>query len=254
MANTSYPPDEGGTLSTLPPDDHRAASRTETAKEGASEVADTAKQGIADVAQEATQQARAVAHDARDHARDLMGQATTELRSHAGDQAQRAAGGLEQLATRLGALVAGRPEEAGPLRDYAEQLGDRAQQAAEHLRSRGVDGVLTDVRSFAQRRPGLFLAGAAAAGFAIGRLVKAERSDADQTSSGSPTELGRRPAYGAGLSGPGVEPVYGTASPVLPGRDDIDPMVPDIPPGLVSPASAPVASAGDVASTEPGRW
>ena len=36
---------------------------------------------------------------------------------------------------------------------------------------------MTDLRSLAQRRPGLFLAGAAAAGFAVGRLVKAQRSD-----------------------------------------------------------------------------
>jgi len=115
-------------------------SRTDMVKESASELTSSAKQGAADVAQEATEQARAVAHDARDHARELIGQATTEVRGQANDQAQRAAGGLEQLATRLGALVSGRPEEAGPLRDYAEQLGQRAQQAAEQLRSRRSGG------------------------------------------------------------------------------------------------------------------
>lgn len=149
----------------------------QTAKQDASEVAGTAKQGATEVAQETMQQAKVVSGVAMDHARSLMGETTTQLRGHADDQAQRAASGLDQVATKVQALLSGRPEEAGELRDYAEELGDRAQQLAERLRSGGIDGIVSDASRFARRRPGLFLAGAATAGFLVGRLVKAQRSD-----------------------------------------------------------------------------
>jgi hypothetical protein len=180
---------------------------TKVVKENVADVAGGAKQGIAEVAHETTVQAREVTNKAKDHARELVGQAMSEVRSHADDQAQRAAGGLDQLASRFQALLAGRPEDAGPLRDYAEQLGDQAQRAAERLRARGVDGVLTDVKAFARRRPGLFLAGAAAAGFAVGRLAKAERSDSTSDTSSSGRYTG-----GMGHNG-GHEPVSGAAAP-----------------------------------------
>jgi len=151
--------------------------KMQTAKQDASEVAGTAKQGASEVAHETVQQAKVVSGVAMDHARSLMGETTTQLRGHADDQAQRAASGLDQVATKVQALLSGRPEEAGELRDYAEELGDRAQQLAERLRSGGFDGIVADASRFARRRPGLFLAGAATAGFVVGRLVKAQRSE-----------------------------------------------------------------------------
>jgi hypothetical protein len=138
-----------------------------------------AKQSAADVAQETVQQAKAVTGVAVDHARSLLGDTTIQLRERADEQAQRAAGGLDQVATKVQALLSGRPEEAGELRDYAQELGDRAQQLADRLRSGGFDGIVTDTGRFARRRPGLFLVGAAAAGFFVGRMVKAQRSDSN---------------------------------------------------------------------------
>jgi len=162
--------------------------KIDTAKQDASAVAGTAKQGAADVAQETVQQAKVVTGVAVDHARTLLSDSATQLRGHADEQAQRAAGGLDQVATKGQALLSGRPEEAGELRDYAQELGDRAQQLADRLRSGGFDGIVADTGRFARRRPGLFLAGAAAAGFFVGRMVKAQRSD----SSGNGQDQGLR--------------------------------------------------------------
>src|SRR4051812_14694590 len=224
--------------------DGSGGDATKVVKENVTEVAGDAKQGIAEVAHESTVQAREVTNKAKDHAREVMGQATSEVRSHADDQAQRAAGGLDQLASRFQALLAGRPEDAGPLRDYAEQLGDQAQRAAERLRSRGVDGVLSDVKAFARRRPGLFLAGAAAAGFAVGRLAKAERScsTTDNSSSGMYTGgMGQNGAY---------EPPYGGAAPdplavqayAAPGLEEYPTETGTIHPVSGSPSELPVAA------------
>ena len=57
--------------------------------------------------------------------------------------------------------------------DMSRQLADTASRAADKLESGGVDVALADLKGFARRRPGLFLMGAVAAGFATGRLLKA---------------------------------------------------------------------------------
>ncbi len=157
----------------------RAANVAATAKDDASQVTNVTKEGVKDVAHETVDQALAVGSMAKDHARGLVDQTTTQLRSHGDEQAQRAAGGLDQIARQVGSLLDGRPADAGQVRDYAEQLGDKAQKLAEQLRSGGIDGVVEEVTSFARRRPGLFLVGAAAAGFMAGRLVKAQRASSD---------------------------------------------------------------------------
>jgi hypothetical protein len=54
---------------------------------------------------------------------------------------------------------------------------DRVYSVAEDFQVRGVSGVLEDVQSFARRRPGAFLLGAAVIGFGVGRYVKAEAAE-----------------------------------------------------------------------------
>lgn len=219
MTTTPSSTNGGDAMSPLPaersgaPVDNATTSRTAALREDTADVAGTVKQGVSDVAQEAGEQAREVAGKAKDQARDFVDQASSEVRTRANEQAERAAAGLEQLASRVQALVAGRPEDAGPLRDYAVEAGQRAQRAAEQLRARGADGVLDDMRSFARRRPGAFLAGAAVAGFMVGRLVKAQRANAsDPVSSRSPdgSRDGRSQAESTRLQG-GGSAVYGAA-------------------------------------------
>jgi hypothetical protein len=57
--------------------------------------------------------------------------------------------------------------------DMSRQLADTASRVADKLETGGVDATLADVKSFARRRPGMFLAGAIGAGFVVGRLLKA---------------------------------------------------------------------------------
>ena len=70
------------------------------------------------------------------------------------------------------ALSQGRPEQAGPLVDYAEQAATWLDNAASHIEERGLEGLATDVVDFARRRPAVFLAGAAVVGFGVGRLIR----------------------------------------------------------------------------------
>jgi hypothetical protein len=54
---------------------------------------------------------------------------------------------------------------------------DRVYGVIDDIQTRGLTAVLDDVQSFARRRPGAFLVGAALAGFGIGRAVRASSSD-----------------------------------------------------------------------------
>jgi hypothetical protein len=79
-------------------------------------------------------------------------------------------------------LAEGRPEEAGQLSAYAQKAAGKVTDVAERVEARGVEGALDDMKSFARRRPGVFLLGAGIAGFATGRLLRAATTaDSDAT-------------------------------------------------------------------------
>jgi hypothetical protein len=73
-------------------------------------------------------------------------------------------------------LAEGRPSEAGQLRELAGDAQERLQGFARRLDEGGIDGLLSDVGQFARRRPLVFLAGCAGAGFLLARVVRTTRS------------------------------------------------------------------------------
>lgn len=162
----------------------QAKEVAQTAKQQTQQVAATAAEGAKDVAHEASEQLHQVAEDASAQARELLHQATSELKTQAGAQTERAAGGLHTLAGQIEALVNGRPEEAGPVADYARQLNGKVEELASRLEQRGPEGLLDDVQRFARRRPGAFLAGAAAAGFLASRFFRGNQAAQDGGSGG----------------------------------------------------------------------
>jgi hypothetical protein len=120
--------------------------------------------------------------------------------------------------------------QSGPASEVARQAADRADRFADWLAAREPGDLLDEVRSFARRRPGAFLAGAALAGVVVGRLtrgaVDAARSD----------------------SGPDVAPQggyvrYGDRGPVLPYDAPLPgpaPTPPVLPPTAAPPVGGPV--------------
>lgn len=147
---------------------------TQTAGEQTREVAGTVKEQAADVVQTAKAQSRNVAHEARE-----------QLRHQAGTQTQRLAEALRSAGDQVRALAEGRVAEAGGARDYARQAAGTAQEWAGRVESRGFEGLTRDLEQVARRRPGAFLAGAAAAGFVIGRFVRSSSASGSTTSDAS---------------------------------------------------------------------
>lgn len=146
-------------------------STTEAARHEAGEVAETAKDAGAQVVQSAKEQVGEVTKEAGRQARDLVDQLRVEATDQAANQQQRAAGGLRSLADELSGM-ARRSEQDGPATDLARQAATRLQDVAQWLEHREPGDVLDEVRAFARRRPGAYLALAAGAGLLAGRLTR----------------------------------------------------------------------------------
>lgn len=193
------------------------------AKEETRQLANRAGDEAQRVSETAKDEARRVTDDVTEHARDLVSTATDQVRHQAEEQTAKLAGTLSQLGEQVHALAEGRSEEAGDADRYARQLADGVSQLADRIEHLGASGVVDEVQRFARRRPGAFLAGAAAAGVVVSRLL---RNAGGQTSSGN----------GAG----------GAGRIVAPSRAGVKRPTPPTPPVASPPPREPVAGpAGD---------
>ncbi|MFI6757971.1 hypothetical protein ACIBF5_02325 [Micromonospora sp. NPDC050417] len=145
------------------------ATKTQAAKQGAAQTGQKVSQAGGALAHSAADQGRDVAHEASEQARQLMGQATSQLREQAEAQQQRAADGLRALGDQLHTMSE-RTDQPGVATDLVRHAAGRVHQAAHWLDQREPGAVLNDIRDYARRNPGIFLAGAAVAGVLAGRL------------------------------------------------------------------------------------
>lgn len=125
-------------------------------------MAATARQQASEVVDQGSIQVSKVVDDVKDR-----------LREQAHTQTDQLGQVLGLLAGRIEALTDGRPEDAGPVADLARQAAGHVRQMARRAEDGGVEGAAADVKRFARRRPGVFVAGAVTAGFAVGRLLRA---------------------------------------------------------------------------------
>ena len=172
----------------------KAAQSTHAGKEAASSIASTASEQVQNVAGEAQKQAR-----------DLVGEASGQVRSQVSDQHRTAVSNLRSLGDELNSMSEN--GQGGVATDLVSRASGHAHGVADWLDGREPEDILDEVRSFARRRPGAFLAGALVAGVVAGRLgrgsVAAHQDDASAPSG--------RPTPGAGESTNGVH-----AQPVAP--------------------------------------
>jgi hypothetical protein len=133
------------------------------------------------VAETAAEQAKQVAGETTRQARNLIEEGKGQVAEQARQGQQKAAGSLHTLADQLEEMSR-RPDNDGIASDVARQAAERARDVASWLEQHELGDLLTEVRTFARRRPGMFLAGAALAGVLAGRLTRgvvAAKSDED---------------------------------------------------------------------------
>ena len=206
-----------------------ATDTKEVARGEAANVKDTAVQAGSQVASTATDQAKQVAQETQRQAKDLLDQGRSQVKDQVVSQQQKAGQGLSSIAQELRALADGSSEGApGPARDLLQQASGMVENFASKLQNREPAELLDEVRSFARRKPGMFLLGAAAAGILAGRLtsgVKAAHTDSDSSGGSAngfqgqgnyvdPTPAYRPVTTPAPSAGLGVSP--GTSAPLPP--------------------------------------
>lgn len=175
------------------------ASTTDVAKQQASEVAGSVGQASAQVAETAKEQIATVAAETQAQAKNLLQETRHEMTDQAGQQQQRVAQGLRSLSGELQSM-AGSSGQDGPVTQLAQQAADRIDTVASWLEDRDPGQVLTDAKLFARQRPGAFLALAAAAGLAVGRLTRGLTDDGGSSSRDSATMAGDRATTPAPIS------------------------------------------------------
>lgn len=197
-----------------------AGSAASTAKDHAAEMLSATGEQAREVAAQAKEQMSTALSGATDQARKALRTTTAQAKGQADERARQAARSMRQASSRFQALAEGRVDEAGPVGDYARQAADRLSTLARRVDEDGIQGLLREVSRFARRRPGLFIMGAVAAGFAAGRIAKHQGGAEDSQvrlpepevvipavpvhtgdASGLPGQFEMGPGLGAGMVG-----------------------------------------------------
>lgn len=180
---------------------------------------------IKNAAQEATERAKQEAARLGDKAKQHAEGYADEKKNEAGERIGTLASSLRALADKL-------ENEEQWLAGYVSSAADQLDDFSNTVRNREVGEILQDVESFARRQPTLFLAGAAAIGFAAGRFMKAssdrrrqerydaydyeradyERADYDRADY-QPATPAATPATGTGTGGTGASVSDGITRP-----------------------------------------
>lgn len=154
------------------------ASTTDRVREAGSHVASAAVDEAGNVKQEVKHQVR-----------NLAGEVRSQVSSQVATQQERAAGGIRSVSDELRSM-ADSSSSQGMASNLVSQAASRAGDVAGWLEGRDPSALLEDVKRFARRRPGVFIAIAAGAGIVVGRLAKSLTSANDEsgdTSAGRPT-------------------------------------------------------------------
>ncbi|AXG14846.1 hypothetical protein DN585_16830 [Intrasporangium calvum] len=159
------------------------------AKGEAKHVAETAKQELGNVTSTAT-----------DQVRRLMDQSRSELTEQARSQQQRLTTNLRSLTEELDSMAGtGQP---GVAHDLVRTVSQQARALGDWLDGNEPGAVLDEVKRFARRKPGTFLAVAAGLGLLSGRMTRGLAATSQDESA---------PATGASRAASGY-PAYGTPS------------------------------------------
>lgn len=139
----------------------------EAAVEAASDAAGKAKATVQGMAAEAKLQATEAATALRDGAAERLDDARDAL----GDSGDRLAETLRRAAQE--------PEAGSIQARVLQAVAGGVSSAANTLHDRSISQMAADFRALAQRHPGAFAVGAAAAGFALARFLRASSARQD---------------------------------------------------------------------------
>jgi gas vesicle protein len=151
-------------------------STPDVAKEEAGKVKDTALEAGQNVAGVAKQEAGNVVAEGGRQAKNLLQQFRGEVQSQASTQQSRLAEVVHGFAKELGSMASGSDQD-GPLTDIVHQASRKGGEIGHWLESHEPSDLVAELKRFARRRPGTFLAAAVVAGVLAGRLGRGLAAD-----------------------------------------------------------------------------
>ena len=140
---------------------------------------------VAGVAEEAKQ----VASDVREQARGLLTETRTQVEDQSRTQRDRLVETMRTFSDDLDGMA---EQRSGLASDAAREVANRVRSFGQQLDGREPTELLDDLRSFARRRPGMFLAGSVIAGVVVGRFLRGAREAAQDERSHALLDGGRR--------------------------------------------------------------
>ena len=163
----------------------RTRARVQAQSTGSGNVKERAVETVAEVdagamyvAGVAGEEAKGVAHDAKDAARGFLHETRAQLSDQASTQQRRAAGALRSTSDELAGLADGTATGSGAATNAVRAVGEQTRRVADWLEQREPADVVYEVRTFARRHTGAFLAIAVGVGLLAGRVTRALVSDA----------------------------------------------------------------------------
>ncbi|HMN29460.1 MAG TPA: hypothetical protein PKE45_15020 [Caldilineaceae bacterium] len=129
------------------------------------EMTDQAKQQVGEMTDQAKQKAGETFDQVKQQAQAKLDQ----QKQQAADQLSGVAGALRQTSHNL-------ETEHNQLAQYADSFAEQVDKMSNYLRERDLSELFNDVSQIAKRQPELFVAGALAAGFLLGRFLKSSGS------------------------------------------------------------------------------
>jgi hypothetical protein len=194
---------QGGTSAT-----GASSAPTGDLRDDASTLASDASDAGRHVVGVAKDETRSVASETGRQARRFMGQVGDELRSQAATQQSRAAEGLRSVGSGFSEMANG-STQTGVAADLVRGAGERVNDVARWLDHRDPRSLVEEVKGFARRRPGVFIAIAVGAGVLAGRLTRAIASSSETSDGASyPTDrIDRQPRDVDFAAAPSVPPM-----------------------------------------------
>jgi hypothetical protein len=254
------PPATAGTDTTST----HSQSTKDVATDQAKNVGQTAADAGSQVASTAADQAKTVVDETQRQAQDLLQQGRSQVREQALSQQQKAAEGISTLASQLRGMADGTSDGApGPARDLIQQASGKLEEFGSWLQDHEPADLLEEVRSYARRKPGTFLIGAAVAGVLAGRLttgVKAAHtgsglvggsSGGEHRSSGGANYVDPAPTY-SGYGETGFDPTLAGGTTGYSGTTGSAPLPPP-PYGTVPPEGSVVPPTTPAGWDDPAR-
>lgn len=129
------------------------------------ELANDAKKAVSEATGEVKSQVNELTNVAQEQ--------TTQFLGEQKDMAASRIEGVAHALRQAGHELAGRDE--GTLAQYTDSLAGQLDNFSSTLRTREIGSLVDDARQLAHRQPELFVAGALAAGFVLGRFFKSSR-------------------------------------------------------------------------------